>query len=92
MNHMGCFRFLVRGKVQGVGYRRFVKGCADMLGLSGWCMNLDDGRVEVHAEGILEDMEKLRGWLEEGPQGSLVESVESYPRRCQGLTGFRIRI
>ena len=46
--------YRVRGRVQGVGYRNFVQQAAARLELTGWTMNLDDGRVEVLAQGPAE--------------------------------------
>ena len=56
---------LVRGTVQGVGYRRFVQRRATDLGLTGSAENLDGGDVEIVAEGATEELEKLLHWLED---------------------------
>jgi acylphosphatase len=57
---MPARRFLISGRVQGVGFRYFAQRSAREVGVSGWARNLDDGRVEVHANGTpaqLEDFE-----------------------------------
>ena len=67
---------LVSGRVQGVYYRKFTVDHATDLGLVGFARNLPDGRVEVVAEGNREDIEKLIGFLEEGPSYASVETID----------------
>jgi acylphosphatase len=67
---------LVEGHVQGVGYRDYVRRRAALLGLSGWVMNLRDGRVRVRAEGPRIVIDELVRALEKGPPLSQVERVE----------------
>ena len=69
-------KYLVSGRVQGVGFRRFVCARALGLGLKGWVRNLSDGRVEVLAVGTEIQHEKLLLELNKGPQASFVEKVE----------------
>ena len=69
-------RYLISGRVQGVGYRYFTKGLADQLKIVGWVKNLSDGRVETRAEGTLEQLERYRETLEQGPVGARVEQIE----------------
>ncbi|MEO8138051.1 MAG: acylphosphatase [Gemmatimonadota bacterium] len=69
-------RYLVRGRVQGVGFRYFVLRHATALGLVGWTRNLPDGRVEVVAEGEAPALETLEGQLRVGPPHSQVDAVE----------------
>ena len=66
---------LVRGRVQGVGFRWFVRERAAKLGLRGWCANLSDGRVEVWAEGDPARVGELVDALRRGPPSSRVEDV-----------------
>jgi len=66
----------VSGRVQGVGYRYFVYEHASPLGLTGWVRNLQDGRVEVLAEGSTEALESLLTDLKSGPGGSRVSEVK----------------
>ncbi|MEO8449310.1 MAG: acylphosphatase [Gemmatimonadota bacterium] len=68
-------RFLVTGRVQGVGYRAFVWSRATALGLSGFALNLPDGRVEVVARGVLAGLESLEKSLQTGPPWSQVVRV-----------------
>lgn len=66
----------VRGLVQGVGYRYFVRRTATALGLGGYVRNRFDGSVEVVAEGEREVLLALARELKEGPRFASVESVE----------------
>jgi acylphosphatase len=68
---------LVSGKVQGVNFRSWVKGQAENLGLKGWVRNLDDGRVEVLAQGSDEALQTLKGKLASGSTMSRVDNVET---------------
>lgn len=68
-------RFVVSGRVQGVGYRAFVARTAVALRLSGGASNLDDGRVVTEVRGPLHAVERLEAALWEGPRLSRVEAV-----------------
>jgi acylphosphatase len=84
-------RFLVRGRVQGVGYRWFVEREAHILGLSGWVRNNHDGSVEVLAMGTRDQLAGLGSRLRQGPRAARVDDVEeSEARPVTGLTTFRI--
>ena len=66
---------IVKGLVQGVGYRFFVIRRAELLGLTGWVKNLPDGTVEVVAEGDRELLEELVKELRRGPSAAHVTDV-----------------
>jgi len=86
-----CRRYLVRGRVQGVGFRFFVEREAHMLGVAGWVRNNFDGTVEVLAMGTREQLLGLRSRLREGPRAARVDAVdESEAKPVPGLTAFRI--
>jgi acylphosphatase len=76
---MAVFHAVVRGRVQGVGFRWFVRERARELGVRGWVRNRGDGSVEVDAEGDLAILDELRRWLEKGPEGARVSSVDELP-------------
>ena len=67
--------FLVKGRVQGVGFRWFVHREAAAIGLRGWVRNTEDGHVEVLAAGDPEQLQELRAALHEGSRGSRVDGV-----------------
>jgi acylphosphatase len=67
---------VVRGRVQGVGFRYFVREAARDLGLAGWVSNRPDGGVEVAAEGDEASMRSLCEALTRGPSGAAVSSVD----------------
>ena len=69
-------KYLIRGEVQGVGFRYFVLRRARALGLAGWTRNLPDGRVEVVARGTVELLGQLEAVLEAGPSHARVAAVD----------------
>jgi acylphosphatase len=84
-------RFLVRGRVQGVGFRWFVEREAHILGIAGWVRNNHDGTVEVLAMGTREQLAGIRSRLREGPRAARVDDVEeSDAEPVKNLNSFRI--
>ena len=69
-------RFVVRGRVQGVGFRWLVLREASELQLEGFVRNLPDGSVEVLARGPDHAVGRLEGHLARGPNSAIIESVE----------------
>ncbi|MBI1940061.1 MAG: acylphosphatase [Acidobacteria bacterium] len=69
-------KYLVSGRVQGVGYRFFAERVANQLGIHGYVKNLWDGNVEVYAIGDAASLEELKQHLAEGPRGARVSGVE----------------
>jgi acylphosphatase len=67
--------YLVKGRVQGVGFRWFVQREASEIGLRGWVRNTDEGHVEVVAAGEPEDLADLAQSLKKGSRGSRVDTV-----------------
>lgn len=83
---------IVRGQVQGVGYRWFVQREAARLGLDGWVTNQYDGSVEVVAEGPDAALGELVLMLWEGPLGAAVGGVTVRHEPARGnVAGFTIR-
>lgn len=68
-------RYVVRGRVQGVGFRYFVVEHARLEGLVGWVANRDDGTVEAHVEGELDAVTRLERAMHRGPGGARVDTV-----------------
>jgi acylphosphatase len=84
-------KFVVRGRVQGVGFRWFVEREARTLGISGWVRNNSDGSVEVLASGTQEQLFGLRSRLQQGPRAARVDNVEEAEAQpIAGLNTFRI--
>jgi acylphosphatase len=85
-------RFVVRGRVQGVGFRWFVEREAHILRIAGWVRNNHDGSVEVLAMGTREQLAGLRSRLQEGPRAARVDNVEeSETEPVAGLASFQVR-
>lgn len=83
--------FLIRGRVQGVGYRNFVERFARRLELAGYVRNLADGRVLVVAQGPPHRLTELAGLLARGPRFAAVDAVEHTAIPVLDLEGFEIR-
>jgi acylphosphatase len=71
-------KYLISGRVQGVGFRFFVERVANMLRLRGYVRNLDDGNVEAYAIGAEVVLEEFKRNLAEGPRGARVTRVEEW--------------
>jgi acylphosphatase len=85
-------RWVVSGRVQGVGFRWFVLRRAEALGLRGWVRNLPDGRVEIVAGGSAEALGTIDAAIRTGPRLAHVAHVESsdYPHELDELKTFEI--
>jgi acylphosphatase len=84
-------RYLISGRVQGVGFRYFAQAVAAREGLHGWVRNLPDGRVETVAEGEADSVERFERAIHHGPPGSRVDRVEIDATNPTGRdTGFTV--
>jgi len=83
-------RAVVRGVVQGVGFRVSTRAQALRRGVTGWARNRADGTVEVHLEGAPEDVEAVLGWLRTGPRHARVSAVEVNAQPVEGHDGFEL--
>lgn len=84
-------RFLVRGRVQRVGFRYFAEEMARIEGINGFVRNLPDGRVEVLAEGDVESVVRFERAIRRGPTGARVDDVETESLEPAGLVTFRVK-
>jgi acylphosphatase len=85
-------RFLIGGRVQGVGFRVFAGARAAAEGVHGFVRNLPDGRVEAEVEGDEESVDRMELVLGRGPIGAAVETFTVEPLEPQRrATGFMIR-
>ncbi len=94
MNDESKSRLLAKvvGRVQGVSFRYFVLEQAEILSLTGWVRNLWDGSVEVLAEGLHQDLEKLLIALRIGPPMAKVANVEVEWQSYRGeFSEFRVK-
>jgi len=85
-------RYVISGRVQGVGFRFFIEAAAVREGVHGWVRNRHDGRVEIAAEGEAEAIERFERSVRQGPRGARVDDVEVDHQPPSGhTTGFAIR-
>jgi DNA ligase D-like protein (predicted 3'-phosphoesterase) len=84
-------RVVVRGRVQGVGFREATVEKARHTGAFGWVRNAEDGSVLVHAEGLAEAVTRVTEFLEQGPPGAAVEGVEVEAAKVEGHEQFAVR-
>ena len=85
--------YVVKGRVQGVGFRWLVHREAGLRGLKGWVRNTEAGEVEIMVAGTLEQLAELRAVLERGSRGSRVDAVyetEMEEAMADGLESFQI--
>lgn len=83
-------RYIVRGRVQGVGFRYFVSKAAHALGIHGTVRNLDNGDVEVYAIGTKAQLDELAGLLWKGPRMADVRGVEETEAAVERHYGFHV--
>lgn len=81
---------IVRGRVQGVGYRANAKHIADLLGVQGQIKNMPDKAVWILAEAEETVMEDFLAWCRKGPAFSKVTEMEISQGPVQGMKGFTI--
>ncbi len=83
--------YRIRGRVQGVGFRYFVREAAQGLGIDGWVRNCSDGTVEAIAQGDSLTLQQLEERLRTGPSWSQVADIEIRQAETENLSGFVIR-
>ena len=87
-----CLRVVVRGHVQGVGYRFSCVQQARSLGVAGWVRNCRDGSVEAFLQGPQPRVRQMCDWMRQHVPGASVQSLEATPQPPQpGLRGFEQR-
>ena len=87
---MKTTKIFITGTVQGIFFRRFIKEEAEKLGLKGFVRNLDDGRIEVVAEGKDENINKMIAICKKGSAHSIIKNVQSQEIRNQGFDSFKV--
>jgi acylphosphatase len=91
MKHLNARKYVISGRVQAVGFRYFAERVATELGVTGWVRNLGDGRVEVHANGDREQLDRFEGRLRMGPAYADVRGFEVTEDVPTDASEFRIR-
>jgi acylphosphatase len=84
-------RYIVRGRVQGVGYRYFAERAAAQVGVTGYVRNRDDGDVEVYAVGTAPQLSRFSAMLRQGPRWSDVRGVDEQEAAVQNHPSFEIK-
>jgi len=83
-----CYKLIVEGEVQGVGFRGFVKNLAKYLGITGYVRNHEDGTVEIFVEGV-DSIERFVDLLKkESP--TTIWDIKIYEEPCKGYQDFYI--
>ncbi len=82
--------YLVKGKVQGVGFRFSCMEKAYKYKISGFVTNRKDGNVYVEAEGQQQDLLKFKDWLQKGPAWARVNSVDEETGQLKKYQSFEI--
>jgi len=91
MSDLQTRRYLICGRVQGVGFRWFVEREAAQNGITGWVRNCDNGDVEVMATGSLEQHRSLREKLQQGPRAARVDYVSESKAELLSASSFQIK-
>ena len=85
-------RLVIRGRVQGVGYRYAMTEVAQTLGVAGWVRNRRDGTVEALVQGDDELVERMVAWARRGPDGASVTAIEAISHSIDpALSSFTAR-
>lgn len=87
---MKTVRIFIKGTVQSVFFRTFIKEQADELGVRGFVRNLEDGRVEVLVEGRDEKVHEMIERCKQGPKHAQIIEVKVEDMKHQGFEGFKI--
>lgn len=91
MSDIVSFHAVVRGRVQGVGFRYFARQRAEVHGVAGFVRNLADGSVEVHAEGRPDALSAFEADVRKGPSFGRVEEAVVTSIKARGFQAFEIR-
>ena len=84
-------RLVIRGRVQGVGFRFHIRAEAMRLGVAGWVRNRSDGTVEALVQGEQDAVDRMIAWARRGPSSARVSDVEIEERTPGALEDFATR-
>jgi len=90
LNMKKAVKVKVKGSVQGIFFRKFVKDQADKLKLTGFVRNLDNGAIEIFVEGEIENVDKLCEFCKTGPKHSVIKEVLVEEQPFQDFKEFKI--
>ena len=89
---MIALRLIVRGRVQGVGFRYLMVEVATARGVTGWVRNRRDATVEAFVQGDVAAVDGVVAWCRQGPPAARVEGVETFPAEADAvIAGFTHR-
>jgi acylphosphatase len=89
---MTALRLVIRGRVQGVGYRFSMVEAVAGLDVTGWVRNRRDGTVEAFVQGEAHAVEAVLAWCQRGPPSARVEGVDAFPSAADpAIAGFAYR-
>jgi len=83
-------RLYIEGTVQGVFFRQFIQENAERQNIKGFVRNLEDGKVEVFAEGDNDNVDKMIELCKQGPKHSQIRNVEVKEEKFQGFKEFKM--
>ncbi len=83
-------RLYIKGIVQGIFFRQFIKDNAERNDVRGFVRNLEDGRVEVFIEGDIENVDKMIELCQKGPKHSKINNVEIKEEKVQEFKEFKV--
>jgi acylphosphatase len=84
-------RIQIKGKVQGVFFRKSTQEKALQLGITGWVQNEPDGSVLTEIEGTAEAIAQMEQWLHQGPERARVEEVMIVEGEVKGYEDFQVK-
>jgi len=85
------YKIVVKGRVQGVGYRYNAQAAAHKHNLTGYVRNQHDGSVLIHAEGVEEGLQKFIDWCNTGPRLAEVSELNAEEMKPEGFKTFEVR-
>lgn len=88
---MKAYRIVIKGIVQGIGFRYFTRMAANRFTISGWVRNCPDGSVEIHCEGEESNLQHFLAEIRKGPSGLKVDTFEIKETSAGFFYGFEIR-
>ncbi len=91
MSDLQTRRYVISGRVQGVGFRWFVEREAAQTGITGWVRNCDNGDVEVMATGTADQHRSLRQKLQQGPRAARVDHVSESSADLLETGSFQVK-